>query len=99
MFADELTQFAMQMTRITEACNQYFKNQIPENAHGVIDLVRQTTQQFVISNDEHIKPIVDTLNELLHKPINHDTEAALINEVRKITDIVEPKNLVLTYKD
>ncbi len=98
LYADEVTQFADGLTRITQACNIYLANQIPHNAELVMREVKELTEYFVTSSDENIKKIVDALNECTNTPLTFETEGAVVQQIRAITDIVEPNNLVLTYK-
>lgn len=98
LYADEATQFADGLTRITQACNIYLANQIPANAEQVMSEVKNVTEHFVTSNDENIKKIIDDLNECSNVALTFETEGTIIQKIRAITDIVEPNNLVLTYK-
>lgn len=96
---EEVAIFADALHSVIVSCNGYFSNQIPDNALQVVGAAKQLCHDFSSTSDENIIHIVNSLQKALEKPFNDDTEGAIIQEIRSITDIIEPNNLVLTFKD
>lgn len=96
--AQFISEFANALTRITEACNQYVSNQIPDNAEYVNRQARQVIEDYSLSQNEHIIQVLAELKAALDKnrTQNANTEGDLVSDIRTVVDIVEAKNLVLT---
>jgi len=97
---NEVTSFADSLYSVTEACNAYVANQVPQNSQEAVAKAKQLTEQFAASAEEHIVEIVSEINAALSKDRSADinAEASIVEDIRKSTDIIEASNLVLTYK-
>ena len=99
-----LSELAHQLVRLTEDCNLYVSNQIPEHAESVRTQVKHIITYFQGIKIPHILEIVQQLETTLASECAHDgathplREADFVSAIRRVSDIVEAKNLVLQYK-
>jgi len=99
LLVQEVTNFADSLYLVTEACNKYINNQITLNFESAIQKTKYLTEHFIASEDPNIKDIIDNLNEILVESTNDQIEEIqIIDKIRNITDIIESKNLVLTFR-
>jgi len=97
---DELSQFSCVVMAVNDACNHYVSNQVPSFAEKVERRARELVDTYLVSSDPNIKNIVNDLNQALSKDRSNDinAESHLVDDIRNIVNIIESRNIVLTYQ-
>lgn len=98
--SDELYSFIQHLQSVTDACNAYIANQIPEKAETAVHRAQRVIEGFAENPHERIRQEAERLKQALQRDRSGDAnpEASLVEEIRAITDIVEPYNLSLVVK-
>ncbi len=93
------SRFAQDVVQVTELCNNYLASQTSEHAEAAKTASVQLVEDYGLSKIPHIVLVVDDLKKLITDVRWNDAlaEAAIIDEIRRTTDVVEAKNLVLTF--
>lgn len=94
---DEVSAFAQELAVVRDACYGYLKNQKDDIAQAALDAARALHEHFSHSKDAHIQNVLTQVQAQLEQ---HETagDAATIDGIRVVVDIIEPKNLVMHYK-
>jgi len=99
LLVQEVTNFADVLYLVTESCNEYINNQITSNFDSSIQKTKYLIEHFATSEDPNIKDIITNLKEIISEAEkNQNDEITIIDKIRNITDIIESKNLVLSFK-
>jgi len=93
---DELAIFTQSIGAVNQACNAYFLNQSDNNFAAVIKSSEEFIETFSISKNEHIKTVLEAVKEAVI--LKEKSQGEAVEKIREAVDIIEAKNLVLTYR-
>jgi len=96
---DNEVNFAIYLEAVNDACNEYFANQTDDTLDKVVKKAKALLEVYEYSINDNIKEITSGLKEALRNKITNETEAEIITQIKHVVDIVEGRNLVLTFKE